>query len=135
MNSTRRDFLKQLGIGLAAVAVPGYSYAAKALTKSAPAKKAAAKKSAHNIVLIMADDMGFSDIGCYGSEIATPNLDALAKNGLRFTQFYNGARCCPPRAALLTGLYAHQAGMGGMEPDWEEPGYRGNINTQCVTLA
>jgi arylsulfatase len=130
MNSSRRDFLKQLGIGLAAIAVSGYSFAAKALTTSAPAKK-----TAPNIILIMADDMGFSDIGCYGSEIATPNLDALAKNGLRFTQFYNGARCCPTRAALLTGLYAHQAGMGGMEPDWEEPGYRGNINKQCVTLA
>ncbi|MGF1579110.1 MAG: arylsulfatase [Gemmataceae bacterium] len=88
-----------------------------------------------NIVLIMADDMGFSDIGCYGGEIATPHLDKLAGNGLRFAQFYNGARCCPTRAALLTGLYAHQAGMGGMEPDWGVPGYRGNINRKCVTLA
>jgi arylsulfatase A-like enzyme len=87
-----------------------------------------------NIVLIMADDMGFSDIGCFGSEIQTPVLDGLAKEGVVFTQFYNGARCCPTRAALLTGLYAHQAGMGGMEPDWGEPGYRGNINRQCVTL-
>ena len=83
----------------------------------------------------MADDMGFSDIGCYGSEIETPNIDKLAAGGLRFTQFYNGARCCPTRAALLTGLYAHQAGMGGMEPDRKIPGYRGNINKQCVTLA
>ncbi len=90
---------------------------------------------APNVVLIMADDMGFSDIGCFGSEIQTPALDRLAKNGVVFTQFYNGARCCPTRAALLTGIYAHQAGMGGMEPDWGAPGYRGNINTRCVTLA
>ena len=88
-----------------------------------------------NVILIMADDMGFSDIGCYGGEISTPNLDQLASNGLRYTHFYNGARCCPTRAALLTGLYAHQAGMGGMEPDHGIPGYRGNINRQCVTIA
>ena len=88
-----------------------------------------------NIVLIMADDMGFSDIGCFGSEIKTPALDRMAEEGVVFTQFYNGARCCPTRAALLTGLYAHQAGMGGMEPDWKKPGYRGNLNKECVTLA
>ena len=88
-----------------------------------------------NLVLIMADDMGFSDIGCYGSEIKTPNLDKLAGDGVRFRRFYNGARCCPSRASLLTGLYAHQAGMGGMEPDRKVPGYRGNINKQCVTIA
>ncbi|AWG22762.1 hypothetical protein FFWV33_15115 [Flavobacterium faecale] len=67
-----------------------------------------------NVILIMADDMGFSDIGCYGGEVKTPNIDMLAKNGLRFSQFYNNARCCPTRAALLTGLYPHQAGIGGM---------------------
>jgi arylsulfatase A-like enzyme len=69
-----------------------------------------------NIVLIMSDDMGFSDLGCYGGEIATPHLDSLAAQGVRFMQFYNGARCCPTRAQLLTGLYAHQAGIGFMEP-------------------
>ena len=67
-----------------------------------------------NIVLIMSDDVGYSDIGCYGSEIGTPNLDALANNGIRFTQFYNTARCCPTRASLMTGLYAHQASIGHM---------------------
>ncbi|WP_071797467.1 arylsulfatase [Labilibacter marinus] len=67
-----------------------------------------------NIILIMADDMGYSDIGCYGGEINTPNLDKLAEGGIRFTQFYNNARCCPTRAALLTGVYPHQAGVGGM---------------------
>ena len=67
-----------------------------------------------NVVVILVDDMGFSDIGCYGSDIPTPNLDALAAGGLRFRQFYNTGRCCPTRAALLTGLYSHQAGVGHM---------------------
>src|SRR5512137_2572371 len=65
-----------------------------------------------NIVLILADDLGFSDIGCYGGEISTPNLDELARKGQRFTQFYNCARCCPSRAAVMTGLYPHQANVG-----------------------
>jgi len=68
----------------------------------------------------MADDMGYSDLGCFGSEILTPNLDKLAENGLRMTQFYNAARCCPSRASLLTGLYPHQAGMGDMKGMEEE---------------
>src|SRR5690348_8688277 len=87
-----------------------------------------------NIVLILADDVGYSDLSCYGGEIETPNLDRLAKGGLRFTQFYNGARCCPSRAALLTGLYAHQAGMGNMvnvHTDLE--GYSGRLSNRCVT--
>jgi len=88
-----------------------------------------------NIIYILADDMGFSDIGCYGSEIDTPNLDALAKGGLRFTQFYNTARCCPTRASLLTGLYPHQAGIGHMMEDRKLEGYTGNLNQKCVTIA
>ena len=88
-----------------------------------------------NIVVILSDDVGFSDIGCYGGEIDTPHLDALARNGLRFTQFYNTARCCPTRASLLTGLHPHQAGVGHMMEDRRHPGYRGRLNTQCVTLA
>ena len=96
-----------------------------------------------NIVLIMADDMGYSDIGCYGSEIPTPNLDKLANQGVRMTQFYNAARCCPTRASLLTGLFQHQAGIGHMtkEPnnsidyDYGVYGYRGEINRNSVTLA
>ena len=88
-----------------------------------------------NIVVILADDMGYSDLGCYGSEIKTPNLDRLASKGLRFTNFYNTARCCPSRAALLTGVYSHQAGMGGMNNDQKKPGYRGELNRQCVTIA
>ncbi len=88
-----------------------------------------------NIIYIMSDDMGFSDIGCYGSEIETPNLDALAAGGVRFTQFYNTARCCPTRASLLTGLYPHQAGVGHMMNDRGHDGYRGDLNRQCVTIA
>ncbi len=88
-----------------------------------------------NIVLIMADDMGFSDIGCYGSEISTPNLDRLAADGLRFTQFYNTARCCPTRASLLTGLYPHQAGVGHMVGNRGFPAYQGYLNNHSVTIA
>ncbi len=92
-----------------------------------------------NILLIMADDMGYSDIGCYGSEIRTPNIDMLASQGLRFTNFYNAARCCPTRASLLTGLYPHEAGMGGMVSSIHQnpaPGpYQGFLNENCVTIA
>jgi len=88
-----------------------------------------------NIVVILVDDMGFSDLGCYGSEIPTPNLDALAAGGLRFTQFYNTGRCCPTRASLLTGLYPHQAGVGHMTEDKGVPGYAGRLNDSCVTIA
>jgi len=88
-----------------------------------------------NIVLIMADDMGYSDIGCYGSEIETPNLDKLASHGLRFSQFYNTSRCCPTRASLMTGLYPAQTGVGAMTFDQNIPGYRGDLNHQSVTIA
>ena len=88
-----------------------------------------------DIVLIMADDMGFSDLGSYGGEIDTPNLDRLASNGLRFSHFYNTARCCPTRASLLTGLYAHQAGVGHMMGDDGLPGYRGDLAANAVTIA
>ena len=88
-----------------------------------------------NIVLILADDLGFSDLGCYGGEIATPNLDKLAAGGLRFRQFYNCTRCCPTRASLLTGLYPHQAGVGDMTADHGQPGYRGFLQPNTVTIA
>lgn len=96
-----------------------------------------------NVVLIMVDDMGWSDIGCYGSEIQTPAIDKLASNGVRFRQFYNTGRCCPTRASLLTGLYPHQAGVGQMAEDpenpaafhWGTPGYQGFLNRNSVTLA
>jgi len=88
-----------------------------------------------NIIIILSDDMGFSDLGCYGGEIETPNLDRLAAGGLRFTQFYNTGRCCPTRACLLTGVYPHQAGVGHMMEDRGYDGYRGDLNRQTVTIA
>ena len=90
-----------------------------------------------NILVILVDDMGFSDLGCYGSEIPTPNLDALAANGVRFTQFYNTARCSTTRASLMTGLYPHQAGMGYLDglklP--ESNGTHAKLHERCVTMA
>lgn len=99
------------------------------------ADRAAMAAERPNVIVILTDDMGFSDLGCYGGEIETPHLDALAANGLRFTQFYNTGRCCPTRAALLTGLYPHQAGIGHMMQDKGLEGYRGDLNRQCVTIA
>ncbi len=88
-----------------------------------------------NIIVILSDDMGYSDIGCYGGEIKTPNLDGLAKEGVRFSQFYNTGRCCPTRGSLLTGLYPHQSGIGHMTSDYGIPSYRGELNRQSLTLA
>src|SRR3954465_10171656 len=87
-----------------------------------------------NVVVILADDMGFSALGCYGGEIRTPNLDALAQSGVRFTQFYNTARCCPTRACLLTGVYPHQAGIGHMMDERNLPGYHGDLNKTPPTM-
>ena len=104
-----------------------------------PAERAAGAGPARpNIVILLADDVGFSDIGCYGGEIHTPNLDALAAEGLRFTQFYNTSRCCPSRTSLLTGLYSHQAGVGHMTDGFSQTvsdGYVGDLNEHCVTIA
>jgi arylsulfatase A-like enzyme len=114
----------KLGVGLSAIFGGGCSQLAE---------KASEKP---NIIVIMADDLGYSDLGCYGGEIPTPNIDFLATNGMRFTQFYNAARCCPTRASLLTGLYPHQAGVGAMvnhRPD--NPGYLGRLNESCATIA
>jgi arylsulfatase A-like enzyme len=88
-----------------------------------------------NIIVMLSDDVGYSDIGCYGGEIQTPNLDRLAAGGVRFTQFYNTARCCPTRASLLTGLYPHQAGVGHMTENRGHDGYRGELNRRSVTIA
>lgn len=101
-------------------------------------------ESRPNIIVILADDMGFSDIGCYGGEIQTPNLDRLAADGIRFTRFYNSGRCCPTRASLMTGLHPHETGIGWMTnpPDSSNmdhgedfPNYRGFLNRECVTIA
>ncbi len=120
MLSTRRDFLNTLSAGAAGLA----------------AERAAAQERRPNILLILADDMGFSDLGSYGSEIDTPNLDRLAQGGVRFTQFYNCARCCPSRAALLTGLYPHQAGIGHMvDTVGPAPGYSDDLSPHSQTIA
>ena len=92
-----------------------------------------------NIVLIMADDMGYSDLGCYGSEISTHNIDRLAADGIRFNKIYNGSRCCPTRASLLTGLYPHNAGVGNMTfapgKEGEKGPYQGYLSRDAVTIA
>ena len=93
-----------------------------------------------NIIVILVDDMGFSDLGCYGGEIETPNIDALANEGLRFTQFYNQGRCCPTRASLVTGLQPHQVGIGHMTAPPGQPlgftgAYQGYLNDRCTTVA
>lgn len=128
-------------LGAAAVA------SLSAFSAGAAPKKAKKNADKPNIVLIMVDDMGYSDIGCFGSEIPTPNLDRLAQNGVRYTNFYNTSRSCPTRASLITGLYQHDAGIGGMSEDGGEMdkersvhdqgtyGYRGALNRNSVTLA
>ncbi len=88
-----------------------------------------------NIVVILADDLGYSDVGSYGGEIETPNLDALARRGVRFTQFYVTPRCSPTRAALLTGRYPHEVGIGHLNERWGRPGYRGELDPDVATLA
>ena len=95
-----------------------------------------------NVILIMVDDMGFSDLGYHGGEIDTPNLDALAKGGVRFSQFYNSGRCCPTRATLMTGLHPHEVGIGHMtQPpgsnrgEGRPPAYQGYLNRSCITIA
>jgi arylsulfatase len=115
----RRDFFKTAAAGAMSAGV---------ISQAAPKRP--------NIIVMMADDMGFSDLGCYGSEIHTPNIDSMSKAGVRFTHFRNTARCCPSRTSLLTGLYAHQAGVGHMvNPRPSLPGYLGDLNHSCVTIA
>jgi arylsulfatase len=99
-----------------------------ALLRAAPRRKP-------NILLILADDLGYSDLGCFGGEMRTPNLDRLAAGGIRFTSMQNTARCCPSRASILTGLYPHQAGVGNMTGDQKLRGYRGHLVEGCVTIA
>ena len=99
-----------------------------------------AQKTPPNVIVILVDDMGYSDIGIFGSEIKTPNIDLLGKKGAIFTQFYNAGRCCPSRASLLTGMYPHQAGMGGMvvtsDYDRNKTGsYQGFLNVNTPTIA
>ena len=95
----------------------------------------AAAQQRPNLLLIVADDLGYSDLGCFGGEIATPHLDSLAAGGVRLTQFYNTGRCCPSRAAILTGQYPHRVGLGHMTTDLQQPGYRGRVSDQATTVA
>ena len=88
-----------------------------------------------NIILIVADDLGFSDLGCYGGEVQTPNLNELAKHGIRMTRFYSTGRCCPSRASILTGQYPHRVGLGHMVKDLDMPGYRGRVSDDAITIA
>ncbi len=122
----RREFVRDASLVAAGAAASG------------PVPSVLAQNRKPNIVLFLVDDMGYSDIGCMGSEIDTPNLDRLATGGLRFSTFYNSPRCCPSRASLLTGMYAHQAHMGMMVDDHNRypfPAYDGDLNTNCVTIA
>src|SRR3954470_18568495 len=101
-----------------------------------PANAHAEMKKRPNIIVILIDDMGYSDLQCYGGEVPTPNINKLAAEGVRFTQFYNTARCSPSRAALLTGLYPHQAGMGFLD-NMVVPGSKGTtgkLRDDCVTM-
>ena len=107
------------------------------LAAGAPALLSAAATPRPNVIAVLVDDMGFSDLGCYGSEIPTPNIDRLASGGVRFTQMYNTARCSPSRACLLTGLYPHQAGMGFLD-NMVLPGSRGTtgrLSDESSTMA
>src|SRR5688572_6084341 len=130
----RQALLSVCMIAVMAACVPRFATAAAPATDGAPAAAAGADRPP-NIVLILADDMGFSDIGCYGGEIATPNIDRLAAKGVRFTQFYNAARCCPTRASLLTGLYPHQAGIHHMVDNKKLPLEKRQLSRSAVTIA
>src|SRR5512134_2527716 len=110
------------------------AFVAPGSVRAAPAARADARP---NVVVVLVDDMGWSDIGAYGGEIPTPNLDALARGGVRFTQFYATPRCSPTRASLLTGLYPHQAGMGHLDNGVRagSSGTTGRLNDRSVTMA
>jgi len=120
----------------------GRAEAADGDSKAGSSSVASAKEERPNVVLVMVDDMGFSDLGYHGGEIDTPNLDGLARGGVRFSQFYNSGRCCPTRATLITGLHPHQTGIGWMtQPpgktrgETEPPAYQGYLNRRCATVA
>lgn len=123
----KRLIVRVVGIGLLLLLAISHSNEASLASVAAQARP--------NILIILSDDMGFSDIGCYGSEISTPNLDSLAADGVHFTQFYNNARCSPTWASLLTGLYPHQAGIGHMMDNRGADGYRADLNRSSATIA
>ena len=104
------------------------------LAASAAALRGQARRRP-NILLIVSDDLGFSDLGCYGGEIDTPHLNGLASNGVQWTGMYSNARCCPSRASILAGQYSHKVGLGHMTQDLGQPGYRGRISENAATIA
>ena len=130
----RREYMRRVAkAGLAAGAVaalPGLI----PLASRADAIPAVASKRP-NVILILSDDLGFSDLGAMGSEVRTPNIDSIATNGTMFTAMYNAARCCPTRATLLTGLYSHKAGVGQMGANLGTPAYQGHLRNDTVTIA
>ena len=134
MSMNRRQFLKSTAAAAAALTVAGCAGPGKSQHEASGLRKprSAEPRRQPNLVLIMADDMGYSDLAGFGSTIRTANLSRLAAGGLSYTNFYNTPRCCPSRAALMTGLYPHQAGMG-----WQTAlnmgldGYEGNLNRRC----
>jgi len=124
---TRREFLKMTGSAMACLSAGTYM-------RNAMASGTNSNSSKPNVLLIVADDLGYSDLGCYGSEIDTPNLNKLASEGVKMTSFYSTGRCCPSRASILTGLYSHRAGLGYMVSNLGQPGYRGRIADDAVTI-
>lgn len=125
-------YVKALATNNKMLAALGLTTVAASSCGNAPQKDADPRP---NIVLILADDLGYSDLGCYGGEINTPNIDSLASNGIRYTQYYNTSRSCPSRASLLTGLTPHMAGVGHMVKERPYIGYKGSIASNTVTLA
>ncbi len=122
----RRQFISRTATGIGAITA-GSVFSSLSCTKTTKRP---------NILLVMVDDMGYSDLGCFGSEIDTPNVNNLANNGIRFTRFYNASRCCPTRASLMTGLYPHEAGIGDMVGSkYNMPSYQGYLNDESVTIA
>ncbi|MEZ6125246.1 MAG: arylsulfatase [Planctomycetaceae bacterium] len=133
MLSTTQKFFRSSILSVVAVLVAGMT------AESGPAIASEDSPTRPNVLVILADDLGYSDLGCYGGEIKTPAIDALAANGARLTQVYNSARCCPSRASLMTGLYPSQAGIGDFTSDRPSPdrgpGYLGRLNDSCATMA
>ncbi len=137
MGLSRRQFLKSATAATALAAAGCANLGGSRATESQREAAATVKpRSQPNLVLILADDMGYSDIGGFGGTIRTRHLDRLAASGISYTSFYNTPRCCPSRAALMTGLYPHQAGMGWMTAvNMGLDGYEGNLNRRCRTMA
>ncbi|MBO9639875.1 MAG: sulfatase-like hydrolase/transferase, partial [Siphonobacter aquaeclarae] len=97
-------------------------------------QQALAQSRKPNIILILVDDMGYSDLGAYGSEIRTPHIDRLAREGLKLKEFYNNSICAPTRASLITGQYAHKAGIGYFDVNLGQPAYQGFLNRESLTF-